>query len=119
MAEYIEREAVEKAVLRYSNGDVSKQELFLLTDLMGDITAIQSADVQPVKSGKWVWKERYRNSYQIVKGIDECGKEGNLQIHEEYKEQVNYCSECGKQGHEVFLNYCPNCGARMDGDNNA
>lgn len=76
----------------------------------------KSKDAQLVKRGKWIWKERHRNSYRIVNGTDRYFKEGDLQIHEEYKEKVNYCSVCGKQGHEVFLNFCPNCGARMDGD---
>lgn len=91
---------------------------------MEQITAIRTAeyaldelckskDAQPVKCGKWIWKERHRNSYRVVKGIDKYGKEGDLQLHEEYKVKVNYCSVCGKQGHEAFLNYCPNCGARM------
>lgn len=88
-----------------------KEKGELLSKVSG---AVKAADVQPVKHGRWIWKERHRNSYQIVKGIDECGKEGSLQIHEEYKEQINYCSECGKQGHEIFLNFCPNCGARKD-----
>lgn len=78
----------------------------------------KAADVQTVRRGHWIWKERHRNSLRVVKGIDRYGKEGDLQIHEEYKEKVNYCSECGKQGHEVSLNFCPNCGTRMDGDTN-
>lgn len=30
---------------------------------------------------------------------------------------LSTCSECGHHDHET--NYCPNCGARMDGDGNA
>ena len=78
----------------------------------------EAIDVKPVKRGKWIWKERHRNSYRVVKGIDKYGKEGDLQLHEEYKVKVNYCSVCGKQGHEAFLNFCPNCGADMRGEEN-
>lgn len=86
-----------------------------MAEMQEFIKQLPSADVQPVRRGHWIWKERHRNSLRVVKGIDRYGKEGDLQIHEEYKEKVNYCSECGKQGHEVSLNFCPNCGARMDG----
>lgn len=70
-----------------------------------------------VKKGHWIWKERHRNSYKAVQGIDKYGKNGDLLIHEDYTELVPYCSECGKVGHEVFLNFCPNCGADMRGEN--
>ena len=91
MAEYIEREAVEKAVLRYSNGDVNKQELFLLTDLIGDITDIPAAEVQPVKRGRWI--------------------KGDMSFI--------YCSECHKEAYwdtdygQQLFDYCPYCGADM------
>ena len=52
------------------------------------IREVPSADVQPVRHGRW-------------------GK-------------VNECSECGCQPwyeRDIhFLHYCPNCGARMDGE---
>lgn len=122
MDEYISKEKAIKELREvYENeyptasGDFDE---YASHDVPNVLRNIPSADVQPVKRGKWVWKERHRNSYRVVKGIDEYGKEGNLQIHEEYKEQVNYCPECGKQGHEIFLNYCPNCGAKMDGEQN-
>ena len=57
----------------------------------------EAADVQPVRHGRWV----------------KCGKlEGKI---------VMKCSEC-EQGitamFEPKYHYCPNCGARMDGDTN-
>ena len=36
----------------------------------------------------------------------------------EYEDfQHAYCSACGKRS-EYMTNYCPNCGAKMDGDGN-
>lgn len=60
-----------------------------------ELYALPDADVEPVRHGKWVFRSRWHDS------IDE-----------------NICSECeqmlttaaGKQ-----MNYCPKCGARMDG----
>ena len=63
MAEYIEREAVIDLIQQYANGNVRVEEAFLLTDLLGDITNIKAADVQPVKGEKIgevapVWHKR-------------------------------------------------------------
>ena len=52
MAEYIEREAVIDLIQQYANGNVRVEEAFLLTDLLGDITNIKAADVQPVN--RWI-----------------------------------------------------------------
>ena len=62
-----------------------------------------TADVAPVRHAKWEL-------------IDECINEGV------------YCSNCHKKiyraraeyaNQKVKSNYCPNCGAKMDGDTNA
>ncbi len=29
---------------------------------------------------------------------------------------VGYCSVCNKRLDDTFMNYCPNCGAKMDGE---
>lgn len=50
------------------------------------IDKIPAADVEPVKRGKWV--------------------RGNWHIR---------CSECGEAYPFMTPNYCPNCGARMEG----
>lgn len=62
-----------------------------------------AADVAPVVHGKWA-HSRYENcseQFEIVK-----------------------CSCCGHEAYAMafyvrFGNYCPNCGARMDGDSDA
>lgn len=58
------------------------------------------ADVQPVKHGKWI--------SMLVKRPD---WKGNMQSYY----QPNTCSEC-HIGLAEKTNYCPNCGAIMDGD---
>ena len=80
MAEYINREA---AIDRL-------EKLFQLQAVTARVImeAIPSADVQPVRHGRW----------------------GNR----------NECSECGFQPwfeRDIHtLNFCPNCGAKMDGE---
>lgn len=63
-----------------------------------DIMEFPTADVQPVKHGRWI-----ENS------------DPGQNINEHYM-----CSECGCTFHNwANDNYCPNCGSknRMDGDN--
>lgn len=62
-------------------------------DSIADIINAQpAADVQEVRHGEW--KERMSCSSSVK------------------------CSVCGNS-HEYETTYCPNCGARMDGDPNA
>ncbi len=58
------------------------------------IDQMPSVDVQPVKHGRWIW--------------DSSPEFGNP-----YGSYV--CSECDER-QAYKENYCPNCGARMDGD---
>lgn len=95
MAEYIEREAVVSLIQQYADGDVKVEETFLLTDLIGDITDIPTAGVQPVKRGHW----------ELIGG-------------EEPWLQGYTCSECGQVAVTYECNFCPNCGADMRGEDN-
>jgi hypothetical protein len=91
MDDYISREATVKAFCEkcrgyYDGHCIHKGEC--------DIDVIQTApaaDVQPVKHGRW-----------IDNGI--CDS------------MLSACSICGYSCGAYSFNYCPNCGARMDGD---
>ena len=63
-----------------------------------------AAGVAPVRHGKW--KELNRTAFV---GIDKFGKEIYRNL------RYNTCSLC-RNGSVSRLNYCPNCGARMDGE---
>lgn len=56
---------------------------------MNAIDEMPAADVQPVKRGKWLKRTSTPDSLK--------------------------CSKCGNS-HEYETTFCPNCGARMDGD---
>ena len=94
MKEYIEREALLDAL--YDN---EFQTYFPLDEISGVIDNAPTADVVEVRHGEWVEKDN----------------------------EV-YCSECHKhalleddgKGYQWHIsksksNYCPNCGAKMDG----
>ena len=84
MAEYIEREAVINELFRYG----------MTEDGEAVIRSIPSADVVPVKHGKWIKSRQFAYTRYT---------------------SVFTCSECNKSGRSNY-NYCPNCGARMEVD---
>lgn len=95
MAEYIEREAL--------LCEIERREALMVGDKLVSVDAMKSfiknrpaADVAPVWHGRWIEKDKY----DFGTFYD--------------------CSICGNRildnGHS--WNYCPNCGAKMDGGTN-
>lgn len=35
--------------------------------------------------------------------------------YSQFKTKIPYCSRCGKRTDDRFMNFCPNCGAKLDG----
>lgn len=96
MAECIEREALRKILenWRDAHADVDdEQGCGLLEDVIWDVDAQPAADVVPVRHGQW------RASGPLL----ECQSCGEI-----------YSRLGGNAG--KLWNYCPNCGAKMDGD---
>lgn len=101
MAEYIEREALWRAFEYepfYDNAD--RDEIVL-----PKIDAFPAADVAPVRHGRWV------DAY----GVDTVGMVNGVPWSD------CTCSICGEYltgsgEYPAKGNYCPNCGARMDGE---
>lgn len=131
--EYIERNAVvnglRAAIKKYSD---DKSEANIITALIfqrfaKEIEAIPAADVEPVRHGHIIWKRRRRGGFRHVKCLhrfcnfvieDNAPCKHIAKIDERYTTDEPYCSECGKLLGN-FLNYCGNCGARMDGEPDA
>lgn len=70
-------------------------------ELEAAIKAIPAADVVPAVHGEWIgtWGDGYANGFIV---------------YEEFE-----CSRCGCVHHadgEPMWDYCPQCGARMDGE---
>ena len=74
-----------------------------------------AADVAPVVHGRWIYKHRHRGGFRTYEARDELGEKHSVSVDERYEIDEPYCSECGKWNESVWLNYCPNCGAKMDG----
>lgn len=69
---------------------------------------------EDVKHGEWIWKHRHRGGFETRTGYDELGYPHTITIDNRYEIDDPYCSVCGKLGGD-FLNYCGNCGAKMNG----
>lgn len=96
MAEYIEREALIDEFDRLGLGEHSLVERVFSDGVRTIIAGIPAADVAPVVHGKW----------NVSGGLLECQNCGEI-----------YSTLGGNEG--KAWNYCPGCGARMDGDNDA
>ena len=100
MCDLISRDAAIKVLnggrsIRTMRGGVSGIWINLL-DAIGVIELVPAVEANPVRRGKWE-----KRTYWI-------GSFGENQM---------VCSECGeKYGFHAPYNYCPNCGAKMDGD---
>ena len=88
MAEYIEREAAIAAIMS-EPPDAHYPHWYA-----DKIKPIPAADVAPVKHGRWIEHKHFN--------------------HDHYIDSTYECSEC-KVEEPLTSDYCPNCGARMDG----
>ena len=96
MAEYIEREALLKRLKfkRDTESNMDGRKRYGLDSAISQVRKAPTADVVELKHGEWI---------KITKDI---GRGRTLTYYQ--------CDKCG-----VYLvkeaNYCPNCGAKMDG----
>lgn len=97
--EYIKRiDVLIKLEIAYDMARVDQK--LPISDLQHEVNLIKAADVQPVKHGRW---------------IDGCCEIEcsccNTRYHDDI---INMCYDWSNDK----INYCPNCGARMDGEQN-
>ena len=103
--EYIERGAVLQHKRKMSGADFGG-EFWDEAVLCEEIWKIPAADVVEVKHGRWIQEYRSEKMYYSLGDI------------EQYKVPDGFsCSICSKWK-AVKTNYCPICGAKMDGENN-
>ena len=90
MSDYIKREdALDIVADNNVTGEITLNRYDKIIDGIYDIP---SADVAPVRHGRW----------------DETVTDGFLFVS---------CSDCGFKTGRIDYNYCPNCGAKMDEEN--
>lgn len=115
MAEYIEREALMKnfcgydltKCVKYGNKNADQRHdsysTMMMYEIADAIIDAPAADVVPVVHGRWVASGQCNHKPYRMRSSDHWTT---------YK-----CSKCGfSNGRRYNDNFCPNCGARMDGE---
>ena len=79
------------------------------------LTALRPVSREQVERmrGEWVAKHRHRGGFRRVTGVDDIGEQRTITIDERCEYDDRYCSKCGKQSPDNFLNFCGYCGAPM------
>ena len=101
MAEYIKKEDIEQKIQDGLNNLVLGHDAI---EVLGMIYEMPSADVAPVRHGRWEeadWVE------------PDCHGFGNIRTPKAALRCSN-CKNCFKKELLWKDNYCPNCGAKMD-----
>lgn len=90
MDEYIKKEDIEQKIQDGLNNLALGHDAI---EVLGMIYVMPAADVAPVRHGRWLGIKHkiFSNTYDYV------------------------CSKCGCDYALAKYNYCPNCGAKMDG----
>jgi hypothetical protein len=98
MDDYISRQTAIDVAIKMFNAWYG-HSLLRTNEIRARFEQLPSADVQAVKRGYWI-----HDGLDIPHGVDWM-----------------HCSECGKRDKycpAAMTNYCPNCGAKMNGEQN-
>ena len=98
MAEYIERETAIAWFMPYAHAGESIDADVVISDIKG----MKAADVAPVRHGEW-------------QGEGDGYADGEIVLDVWYCSECGYCIDDGTDDPHILPNYCPNCGAKMDG----
>ena len=74
---------------------------------------VSREQVEKMWRGEWVKRHKHRGGFHRVKGIDDMGEQHEVTVDERCEYDDLYCSKCGKQSPDNFLNFCGYCGAPM------
>ena len=102
MGEYISRS---KSEFELCEGNIPEPYKSFCRRVINDRNLIPAADVAPVRHGQW-------------DGEGDGYADGELVIDVWYCSCCGHCIDDGTDDPTILPNYCPNCGARMDGARN-
>lgn len=79
---------------------------------------VDAADVEPKrKTGRWVYKHRTRVRYHKETGEDVItGEKRTVMVYTDLSGKYPHCPYCDALAADSFMDYCPHCGAKMQGE---
>ena len=86
---------------------------FALDIALSALRPVSRERVEKAWKGEWIKRHKHRGGFRRVKGIDDMGEQHEVTIDERCEYDDLYCSKCGKQSPDNFLNFCGYCGAPM------
>ena len=107
----IELQAMKDTFEEYEPGG-SRCQMALKVALTA-LRPVSREQVEKVWRGEWIKRHKHRGGFRRVKGIDNMGEQHEVTIDERCEYDDLYCSKCGKQSPDNFLNFCGYCGAPM------
>lgn len=114
MDEYISREETVKAFCEKCRGYYDGHCIHRGECDVDVIQTAPAADVQPVKHGKWIEKKVSRMKW--IPYADDDVNPDNVDIECMTEQKCSCCKRWTiKFTYHIELDYCPLCGARMDG----
>ena len=116
MTEYIEREAIMEFPIRKDRCDkehANEHFIFGVESVLEYVENLPAADVVPVVHGQWEWfEEWYPSTPDHPMECEDYGWRCG-ECKTALEDMVGGCWDDSYD--EPKLNYCPNCGAKMDG----
>jgi hypothetical protein len=119
MGEYIEKETIVRHLEECKGNPPEMCYTFAVIQAVESfVKDVPAADVAPVVHGVPISKNRPQK-YEVFEEAS-TGENGETlyrkRICVDEKNSVEYCPACGKRLCSRFRSFCPNCGARMDGE---
>lgn len=115
MNEYIDKKVADNALTAAAVADSDKKRR-TWAKVIGVLHDIPAADVVPVIHGTPISKIRPQK-YEIYEQAG-TGENGEILYHKriyvDEKNSAEYCPVCNKRLCSRFRSFCPNCGAKMD-----
>ena len=102
---------IAEAIQRVNGDEATAKAVAITIKIVEKAPTIDPESLKP--KGRWVWKRRHRGGFHKYTGVDSLGETHTITVDERFECDEPYCPKCGKWNESMYLNYCPNCGAKM------
>ena len=91
----------------------AQRRIAALDFALAALRPVSREQVEKAWRGEWIKRHKHHGGFRRVNGIDDMGEQHEVTIDERCEYDDLYCSKCGKQSPDNFLNFCGYCGAPM------